>query len=101
MGLLGQREVEQLVVRPAADEARMLLLDVALDLLQQVVLVVAADRRAAARAREHQRHYSPPSPRSASSFASACLAAACSASFFDLPRPTPASSPSIIAAVVK
>jgi hypothetical protein len=34
----------------------MFLLDVALDLLEQVVLVVAANGRAAARAREHQGH---------------------------------------------
>jgi hypothetical protein len=34
----------------------MLLLDVPLDLLEQVVLVVAADGRAAARARERQGH---------------------------------------------
>jgi len=56
MGLLGQREVEQLVVRPAADESGMLLLDVPLDLREEVVLVVAAERRSATWTGERQAH---------------------------------------------
>src|SRR5215210_8056036 len=85
--------------------------DVLLRVVQHLVLRLAADRLATG-AVDHLRHPEPPRALGAlssevnsvqaarASRSSASRAAACSASFFERPVPTPASSPSITAAHV-
>src|SRR6185437_539319 len=98
---LGLGHPQDLVTRHAPDHVGMVFLDVLLDVRDQLVIGLAA-QGLAARAVDFLGHRSSWS-RSRESYApprrsSACLAAACSAAFFERPVPTPASSPSITAA---
>src|SRR4051812_28160826 len=99
--LLGLGHPQDLVARHRPDHVRMVALDVLLDVRDQLVVGLAADGLTA-RAVDFLGHRSS-SSRSGRSYApasrsSACLAAACSAAFFERPVPTPTSSPSITAA---
>src|SRR4051812_90946 len=102
----------ELLARELVSHVGVHVADMLLGVVQHLVLGLAADRLAA-RAVDHLRHFVPPrSVRCAlrvtsnivyaarASRSSASRAAACSASFFERPVPTPASSPSITAAQV-
>src|SRR6185437_263747 len=96
------------LARELVGHVRMDLLDVLLCVVEHLVLGLAADRRAAGAVdhlghRPSSRTTPPMLPRYAATprRSSASRAASCSAAFFERPRPTPTSSPSITAAQVK